>query len=84
MGLPKKDTIVMALSMPLRNPGRSALTAIGLMFAIFRYKPSPFCILNEVDAPLDEANIDRFVEVLKQFMQWREKPDPATSQRTNP
>ena len=41
-----------------------ALTAIALRFAIFQYKPSPFCILDEVDAPLDDANIGRFVKML--------------------
>jgi chromosome segregation protein len=35
------------------------------MFAIFQYKPSPFCLLDEIDAPLDDANIGRFVEMLK-------------------
>jgi len=38
------------------------------MFAIFRYKPSPFCLLDEIDAPLDDANIGRFVELLRGMM----------------
>ena len=38
---------------------------MALMFAIFKYRPSPFCLLDEIDAPLDDANIGRFVEMLQ-------------------
>ncbi|MDA0709282.1 MAG: chromosome segregation protein SMC, partial [bacterium] len=54
-------------SINLLSGGERALTAIALLFAIYLVKPSPFCILDEVDAPLDDANVDRFVRVVKKF-----------------
>lgn len=54
-------------SILLLSGGEKALAAISLLMAIFRYKPSPFCILDEVDAPLDEANIDRFTRLLREM-----------------
>jgi len=47
--------------------GEKTLTAIALLFAIYLVKPSPFCILDEVDAPLDDANIDKFVNLIRDF-----------------
>ncbi len=52
----------------LLSGGEKALTAVALLMAIFQYRPSPFCVLDEVDAPFDEANIGRFVTVLTQFL----------------
>ncbi|MCH3914809.1 MAG: hypothetical protein LKE29_05955 [Acidaminococcaceae bacterium] len=47
--------------------GERALTVIALLFALLTYQPAPFCILDEIDAPLDEANIDRFAKFLADY-----------------
>jgi chromosome segregation protein len=51
----------------LLSGGEKALTALSLLVGIFQYTPSPFCILDEVDAPLDEANIGRFTELVREM-----------------
>ncbi|MEL7335641.1 MAG: chromosome segregation protein SMC, partial [Planctomycetota bacterium] len=57
-----------SFSNSLLSGGEKALTAVSLLMAIFQYRPSPFCVLDEVDAPFDEANIGRFVTVLREFL----------------
>jgi chromosome segregation protein len=51
----------------LMSGGEKALTAVSLMLALFLHRPSPFCLLDEVDAPLDEANVGRFVEMVREM-----------------
>jgi chromosome segregation protein len=53
----------------LLSGGERTLTAVALLFSIYEIKPSPFCMLDELDAPLDDTNIGRFTEVLKEFLQ---------------
>ena len=54
----------------LLSGGEKALTAVSLLMAIFQFRPSSYCVLDEVDAPFDEANIGRFIDVLKSFLGW--------------
>ena len=55
-------------SVTLLSGGERTMTAVALLFAIFRIKPAPFTMLDELDAALDDANIGRFVEALKEFL----------------
>jgi chromosome segregation protein len=61
----KKNSTVEQLS-----GGEKALTAVAMIFSIFLIKPSPFCILDEVDAPLDEANVGRYNELVRSMTEW--------------
>jgi chromosome segregation protein len=54
-------------SISLLSGGEKAMVSIALLFGIFRYKPSPFCILDEVDASLDEVNTNRFIKMIKEY-----------------
>ena len=56
-------------SIMLLSGGERTMTAVALLFAIYMVKPSPFCVLDEMDAPLDESNIDRFIRILERFLQ---------------
>jgi chromosome segregation protein len=51
----------------LLSGGEKAMAAIALLFAIFRYQPSPFCLLDEVDAALDDVNVNRFTKMLREY-----------------
>jgi chromosome segregation protein len=55
-------------SITLLSGGQKTLTAVALLFALYMVKPSPFCLLDELDAPLDESNIGRFTDLLKKFV----------------
>jgi chromosome segregation protein len=52
----------------LLSGGEQTMTAVSLLFSIYQVKPSPFCVLDELDAPLDESNINRFIRVLQRFI----------------
>ena len=58
----KKNTTIHLLS-----GGEKALTAIALVFALFKLNPSPFCLMDEVDAPLDDSNTERFCKMVKEM-----------------
>ncbi|MGA2787359.1 MAG: chromosome segregation protein SMC [Verrucomicrobiota bacterium] len=55
-------------SISLLSGGEQTMTAVALLFSIYQVKPSPFCVLDELDAPLDESNINRFVHILQRFL----------------
>ena len=55
------------------------MTAVALLFSIYQVKPSPFCVLDELDAPLDESNINRFIRVLQRFLDIRSSSSSPTT-----
>src|SRR5690606_40101013 len=55
-------------SITLLSGGERSMTAVALLFSIYQVKPSPFCVLDELDAPLDESNINRFIKILQRFL----------------
>jgi len=57
-------------SLQLLSGGQKTMTAVALLFAVYMVKPSPFCVLDELDAPLDDANIGRFCEMLQSFLEY--------------
>jgi chromosome segregation protein len=56
-------------SISLLSGGEQTMTAVALLFSIYQVKPSPFCVLDELDAPLDESNINRFIKILQRFLE---------------
>jgi chromosome segregation protein len=56
-------------SISLLSGGEKTMTAVAMLFSIYMVKPSPFCVLDEMDAPLDESNINRFIKILDRFVQ---------------
>jgi len=60
----------MLKSLSLLSGGQRTMTAVSLLFAIYMVKPSPFCVLDELDAPLDDANIGRYTDILKEFTRY--------------
>src|SRR6266545_6295958 len=64
---PERSEMLQSIS--LLSGGEQTMTAVALLFSIYQVKPSPFCVLDELDAPLDESNINRFIRVLQRFLE---------------
>lgn len=71
IGISAKPPFKKPSSIDLLSAGEKTLTAIALLFSIYLVKPSPFCILDEVDAPLDDTNIDKFISLIRKFSSER-------------
>lgn len=69
-------------SLSLLSGGQRTMTAVSLLFAIYMVKPSPFCVLDELDAPLDDANIGRYTDILKEFTAYSQFLVITHSKRT--
>jgi len=72
----------MLKSLSLLSGGQRTMTAVSLLFAIYMVKPSPFCVLDELDAPLDDANIGRYTDMLKEFTRYSQFLVITHSKRT--
>ena len=68
--------------MSLLSGGEQALTALALLFAVFLTNPAPICVLDEVDAPLDDANVERFCNLVRGRSPRRPKPASSSSRIT--
>ncbi len=69
-------------SISLLSGGEQTMTAVALLFSLYQVKPSPFCVLDELDAPLDDANIERYVKKLKEFLAYSQFIVITHSKRT--
>jgi len=69
-------------SISLLSGGEQTMTAVALLFSLYQVKPSPFCVLDELDAPLDDANIERYVKKLKEFLTFSQFIVITHSKRT--